>query len=77
MKDDSFNLETLGAFSNSPLTLSDCDLAPPGLTPASSGSDHSVPDLQVTGLYTTYTTLDPVTSAQYISASGTKPIALL
>ncbi|XP_066466009.1 forkhead box protein N4 [Tiliqua scincoides] len=74
MKDESFSLETLGAFSNSPLTLSDCDLAPPGLTPASSGSDRSIPDLQVTGLYAT---LDPVSSAQYISAPGTKPIALL
>ncbi|KFV51208.1 Forkhead box protein N4, partial [Tyto alba] len=41
MKDDSFSLDTLGAFSNSPLHLSDCDLGTPGLTPVSSGSDHS------------------------------------
>ncbi|XP_062999998.1 forkhead box protein N4 [Elgaria multicarinata webbii] len=77
MKDESFSLETLGAFSNSPLTLSDCDLAPSGLTPVSSGNNHSFSDLQVTGLYTTYTTLDTVSSAQYISAQGNKPIALL
>ncbi|KFZ60617.1 Forkhead box protein N4, partial [Antrostomus carolinensis] len=37
MKDDSFSLDTLGAFSNSPLHLSDCDLGTPGLTPVSSG----------------------------------------
>uniref|UniRef100_A0A8B9T8W4 Forkhead box N4 n=1 Tax=Anas platyrhynchos TaxID=8839 RepID=A0A8B9T8W4_ANAPL len=68
MKDDSFSLDTLGAFSNSPLHLSDCDLGTPGLTPASSGSDHSFSDLQVTGLYTTYT---------YMNPQGNKPIALL
>ncbi|XP_054852844.1 forkhead box protein N4 [Eublepharis macularius] len=77
MKDESFNLETLGAFSNSPLALSDCDLIPAGLTPISSSSDRSFADLQVTGLYTTYTTLDTVSSAQYISTQGNKPIALL
>nr|XP_056715158.1 forkhead box protein N4 [Euleptes europaea] len=77
MKDESFSLETLGAFSNSPLTFADCDLIPPGLTPISSSSDRSFADLQVTGLYTTYTTLDTVSSAQYISAQGNKPIALL
>nr|XP_009935574.1 PREDICTED: forkhead box protein N4 [Opisthocomus hoazin] len=32
MKDDGFSLDTLGAFSNSPLHLSDCDLGPPSLT---------------------------------------------
>ncbi|XP_008492076.1 forkhead box protein N4 [Calypte anna] len=77
MKDDSFSLDTLGAFSNSPLHLSDCDLGTPGLTPASSGSEHSCSDLQVTGLYTTYTTLDNVAAAQYMNPQGNKPIALL
>ncbi|XP_032086018.1 forkhead box protein N4 [Thamnophis elegans] len=76
-KDDSFNLETLGAFSNSPLALSDCDLAPASLPPASSASDHSFADLQVTGLYTTYATLDAVSPAQYRGPQGNKPIALL
>ncbi|NXY90256.1 FOXN4 protein, partial [Alcedo cyanopectus] len=72
MKDDSFSLDNLGAFSNSPLHLSDCELATPGLTPVSS----SFSDVQVTGLYTTYTTLDNVT-AQYMNPPGNKPIALL
>lgn len=77
MKDESFNLDTLGAFSNSPLRLSDCDLGTAGLTPVSSSSDLSFSDLQVTGLYTTYTTLDTV-SSQYMSTQGNnKPIALL
>ncbi|NWX72210.1 FOXN4 protein, partial [Alca torda] len=77
MKDDSFSLDTLGAFSNSPLHLSDCDLGTPGLTPVSSGSDHSFSDLQVTGLYTTYTALDNVAAAQYMNPQGNKPIPLL
>ncbi|XP_059341347.1 forkhead box protein N4 [Ammospiza nelsoni] len=77
MKDDSFSLDTLGAFSNSPLHLSDCELGTPGLTPASSGSDRSFSDLQVTGLYTTYTTLDNVAAAQYVNPQGNKPIPLL
>ncbi|KAL8180014.1 UNVERIFIED_CONTAM: Forkhead box protein N4, partial [Gekko kuhli] len=81
MKDESFSLETFGAFSNSPLTFTDCDLIPSGLTPVSGGggggSDRSFADLQVTGLYTTYTTLDTVSSAQYMSTQGNKPIALL
>ncbi|NWU75363.1 FOXN4 protein, partial [Onychorhynchus coronatus] len=77
MKDESFSLDTLGAFSTSPLHLSDCDLGTPGLTPVSSGSDHSFPDLQVTGLYTTYTTLDNVAAAQYMTPQGNKPIPLL
>ncbi|XP_036383866.1 forkhead box protein N4 [Megalops cyprinoides] len=77
MKDESFNLETLGAFNNSPLRLSDCELGAPGLTPASSSNNLSFSDLQVTGLYTTYTSLDTV-SSQYMSAQGSsKPIALL
>ncbi|XP_069070855.1 forkhead box protein N4 [Pleurodeles waltl] len=77
MKDDSFNLDSLGAFSNSPLHLSDCDLGTTGLTPVSSGSEQSFSDFQVTGLYTTYTTLDAVSSPQYLNAQGNKPIALL
>ncbi|XP_029427464.1 forkhead box protein N4 [Rhinatrema bivittatum] len=77
MKDDSFNLDTLAAFSNSPLQLSDCDLGTASLTPVSSGSDQSFSDLQVSGLYTTYTTLDNVSSSQYLNAQGNKPIALL
>ncbi|KFQ44927.1 Forkhead box protein N4 [Nestor notabilis] len=78
MKDDSFSLDTLAAFSTSPLHLSDCDLGTPGLTPVSSGSDHSFSDVQVTGLYTTYTTLDNVAAAaQYMNPQGNKPIALL
>ncbi|XP_027545134.1 forkhead box protein N4 isoform X4 [Neopelma chrysocephalum] len=77
MKDESFSLDTLGAFSTSPLHLSDCDLGTPGLTPVSSSSDRSFPDLQVTGLYTTYTTLDNVAAAQYMTPQGNKPIPLL
>uniref|UniRef100_A0A803VHI0 Forkhead box N4 n=1 Tax=Ficedula albicollis TaxID=59894 RepID=A0A803VHI0_FICAL len=77
MKDDSFSLDTLGAFSNSPLHLSDCELGTPGLTTVSSGSDRSFSDLQVTGLYTTYTTLDNVAAAQYMNPQGNKPIPLL
>ncbi|NWU96798.1 FOXN4 protein, partial [Upupa epops] len=77
MKDDSFSLDTLGAFSNSPLHLSDCDLGTPGLTPVYGGSDHSFADVQVTGLYTTYTALDNVAAAQYMNPQGNKPIALL
>lgn len=77
MKDESFNLESLGAFGSSPLALSDCDLAPAGIAPASSGSDHAFPDVQMTGLYATYTALDTVSSVQYRSSQGNKPIALL
>ncbi|KAJ7309854.1 hypothetical protein JRQ81_007928 [Phrynocephalus forsythii] len=78
MKDESFSLETLGAFSSSPLALSDCDLTPSGLTPVSSGSEHGFPDVQVTSLYTTYAALDTVSSAaQYRSSQGSKPITLL
>ncbi|XP_060537663.1 forkhead box protein N4-like [Pantherophis guttatus] len=76
-EDDSFNLDALGAFSNSPLALSDCDLAPASLPPAPCASDHSFADLQVTGLYTTYATLDAVSPTQYRSPQGNKPIALL
>ncbi|KAM4710489.1 forkhead box protein N4 isoform 1-T3 [Discoglossus pictus] len=77
MKDESFSLDTLGAFSNSPLQLSDCDLGTIGLTPVSSSSDHSFSDFQVTSLYTTYATLDNVQSSQCVTGPGNKPIALL
>ncbi|XP_043924451.1 forkhead box protein N4 isoform X2 [Protopterus annectens] len=76
MKDESFSLDALGAFSNSPLGLSDCDLGTAGLTPVSSASGQSFSDFQVTGLYTTYAPLDNVAS-QYINSQGNKPIALL
>ncbi|XP_066458066.1 forkhead box protein N4 [Eleutherodactylus coqui] len=77
MKDDSFNLDTLAAFSNSPLQLSDCDLGTIGLTPVSSSSDHSFTDFQVTSLYTTYANLDNSTPSQCVTGQGNKPIALL
>uniref|UniRef100_A0A8D2Q8I4 Forkhead box N4 n=1 Tax=Varanus komodoensis TaxID=61221 RepID=A0A8D2Q8I4_VARKO len=77
IKDESFSLESLSAFCGSPLALSDCDLAPAGLGPAPSANGHSFSDLQVTGLYTTYTTLDSVSPTQYLGAQGNKPIALL
>ncbi|XP_006640273.1 forkhead box protein N4 [Lepisosteus oculatus] len=77
MKDESFNLESLGAFSNSPLRLSDCELGTSGMTPVSGGSDLSFSDLQVTGLYTTYTTLDSVSSQCMNTQGSNKPIALL
>ena len=76
MKDDGFSLDTLGAFSNSPLHLSDCDLGTPSLT-TPAPSDRSFSDVQVTGLYTTYTTLDNIAAAQYMNPQGNKPIALL
>ncbi|ELW63812.1 Forkhead box protein N4 [Tupaia chinensis] len=80
MKDEGFSLDTLGAFGDSPLG---CDLGASGLTPVSGGSDQSFPDLQVTGLYTTYSTPDsvgasaPTASSQYLGTPGNKPIALL
>ncbi|XP_068127583.1 forkhead box protein N4 [Hyperolius riggenbachi] len=77
MKDESFNLDTLAAFSNSPIQLSDCDLGTIGLTPVSSSSDHSFTDFQVTSLYTTYANLDNVTASQCVAGPGNKPIALL
>ncbi|XP_053325112.1 forkhead box protein N4 [Spea bombifrons] len=77
MKDESFNLETLGAFGTSPLQLSDYDLGTIGLTPVSSSSDHSFSDLQVTSLYTTYATMDNVPPSQCVAGPGNKPIALL
>lgn len=79
MKEDSFSLETLGAFGDSPLG---CDLGAPSLTPVSGNGDQSFPNVQVTGLYASYSTPDSVapvvaTSAQYLGTPGNKPIALL
>ncbi|XP_007180157.2 forkhead box protein N4 [Balaenoptera acutorostrata] len=80
IKDEGFSLDTLGAFGDSPLG---CELGASGLTPVSGGSDQSFPDLQVTGLYTTYSTPDSAatsaasSSSQYLGAPGNKPIALL
>ncbi|XP_004779166.1 forkhead box protein N4 [Mustela putorius furo] len=80
MKDGGFSLDTLGAFGDSSLG---CELGASGLTPVSGGSDQSFPDLQVTGLYASYSTPDSVTasattsSSQYLGAPGNKPIALL
>ncbi|XP_034025353.1 forkhead box protein N4 [Thalassophryne amazonica] len=77
MKDDSFNLDALGTFSNSPLRLSDCDLGTLGLPPASSGANLPPSDVQVTGLYTSYSSQDCL-STQYIgTAANSKPIVLL
>lgn len=77
MKDDSFNLDALGTFSNSPLRLSDCDLGTANIPPASSGANVPLSDVQVTGLYTSYTSQDPL-SSQYMGApANSKPIALL
>ncbi|XP_008568004.1 PREDICTED: forkhead box protein N4 [Galeopterus variegatus] len=80
MKDEGFSLDTLGTFGDSPLG---CDLGASGLTPVSCGSNQSFPALQVTGLYTTYSTQDSVaaaattSSSQYLGTPGNKPIALL
>ncbi|XP_036860189.2 forkhead box protein N4 isoform X3 [Manis javanica] len=80
MKEEGFSLDTLGAFGDSPLG---CDLGASGLTPIPGSSDQSFPDLQVTGLYTAYSTPDSVpasvatSSSQYLGAQGNKPIALL
>ncbi|KAG8455713.1 hypothetical protein GDO86_001776 [Hymenochirus boettgeri] len=77
MKDESFSLDTLGAFSNSPLQLSDCDLGTIGLTPVTTSSTHSFSDFQVTSLYTAYPTMDNVAPSQCVTGPGNKPIALL
>lgn len=79
MKEDSFSLDTLGAFGDSPLG---CDLGAPSLTPVSGSSDQSFPDVQVTGLYAAYSAADSAapsvaTPAQYLGTPGNKPIALL
>ncbi|XP_062874175.1 forkhead box protein N4 [Trichomycterus rosablanca] len=71
MKDDSFNLEALGSFSNSPLRLSDCDLDTVGATPVSGAGE-----IPFSGVYTSYSTVDAF-SNQYISTQGGgKPIVL-
>lgn len=79
MEDEGFSLDAPGAFGDSPLG---CELGSSGLTPVSGGGDQSFPDLQVTSLYTAYSTPDSVTTAaaassQYLGAPGNKPIALL
>uniref|UniRef100_A0A4W5MLI4 Forkhead box N4 n=1 Tax=Hucho hucho TaxID=62062 RepID=A0A4W5MLI4_9TELE len=79
MKDDSFNLEALGTFSNSPLRLSDCDIGTMtgSLPPVYSGGSMPFSDLQVTGLYTSYAALDTL-SSQYMGTPGnSKPITAL
>ncbi|KAK3514808.1 hypothetical protein QTP70_032431 [Hemibagrus guttatus] len=71
MKDDSFNLDALGSFSNSPLRLSDCDLEGVGTTPVSSAAE-----IPFSGIYTSYSTVDGLTN-QYINTQGSsKPIVL-
>ncbi|XP_068594717.1 forkhead box protein N4 [Brachionichthys hirsutus] len=77
MKDDSFNLDALGTFSNSPLRLSDCDLGTASLPPVSSGANMPLSEVQVTGLYTSYASQDPLSSQYIITAANSKPIALL
>ncbi|TNN56676.1 Forkhead box protein N4 [Liparis tanakae] len=74
MKDDSFNLEALGTFSNSPLRLSDCDLGSGHLSSVSTGAGLPLSD--VTGLYAAYAAQDHL-SSQYLGAPPNKPIALL
>lgn len=81
MKEESFSLDTLGAFGDSPLG---CDLGTPSLTPVSGSGDQPFPDVQVTGLYAAYSTATAdsvapsvVNSAQYLGTPGNKPIALL
>uniref|UniRef100_A0A672PK35 Forkhead box N4 n=1 Tax=Sinocyclocheilus grahami TaxID=75366 RepID=A0A672PK35_SINGR len=77
MKDDSFNLEALGTLSNSPLRLSDCDLDTGNVTPVSNAGGLPYPDLQVTGLYSSYSAVDAL-SNQYMNTQGaSKPIVLL
>nr|XP_020449970.1 forkhead box protein N4 isoform X2 [Monopterus albus] len=77
IKDDSFNLDALGTLSNSPLRLSDCDLVTANLPPASTGANLPLSDVQVTGLYASYTSQEPL-SSQYMGApASSKPIALL
>ncbi|XP_068167309.1 forkhead box protein N4 isoform X1 [Antennarius striatus] len=77
MKDDSFNLDALGTFSNSPLRLSDCDLGTASLPPVSSGANMPLSEVQVMGLYTSYASQDPLSSQYIITPANSKPIALL
>lgn len=80
MKEDSFSLDTLEAFGDSPLG---CNLGAPNLIPVSGSGDQSFPDVQVTGLYAAYSTTadgmasSAANSAQYLGTPGNKPIALL
>lgn len=75
MKDDSFNLDALGSFSNSPLRLSDCDLGSANVPLVSSSANLS--DVQVTGLYTSYPTQDNPSSQYMGTGTNSKPIILL
>lgn len=77
MKDDSFNLDALGTLSNSPLRLSDCDLGGTALPPMSTGANMPLSDVQVTGLYTSYPSQDPLSSQYMITVANSKPIAPL
>uniref|UniRef100_A0A8C1QHE3 Forkhead box N4 n=1 Tax=Cyprinus carpio TaxID=7962 RepID=A0A8C1QHE3_CYPCA len=77
MKDDSFNLEALGTLSNSPLRLSDCDLDTGNVTPVSNAGGLPYPDLQVTGLYSSYSAVDALSNQYLNTQGGTKPIVLL
>ncbi|TRY55652.1 hypothetical protein DNTS_008845 [Danionella cerebrum] len=77
MKDDSFNLESLGTLSNSPLRLSDCDLDTGNGTPVSTTGGLQYPELQVTGLYSSYTNVDAIAHPYINTQGGTKPIVLL
>ncbi|XP_008333742.1 forkhead box protein N4 [Cynoglossus semilaevis] len=77
MKDDSFNLDALGTITNSPLRLSDCDLGTTNNPPAPTGVNLPLSDLQVTGLYTSYTSQDPLTTQYLNTPVNNKPIALL
>uniref|UniRef100_A0A672JJB8 Forkhead box N4 n=1 Tax=Salarias fasciatus TaxID=181472 RepID=A0A672JJB8_SALFA len=77
MKDDSFNLDALGTFSNSPLRLSDCDLGTASLHGPSSGAGLPLADVQVTGLYASYTSQDPLSSQCMGASANSKPIVLL
>ncbi|XP_030272910.1 forkhead box protein N4 [Sparus aurata] len=77
MKDDSFNLDALGTFSNSPLRLSDCDLGTANLPPVSAGANMPLSDVQVTGLYTSYASQDHLSSQYMVTQANSKPIALL
>ncbi|TSR04331.1 Forkhead box protein N4 [Bagarius yarrelli] len=71
MKDDSFNLEDLGSFSNSPLHFSDCDLECVNQTPVS-----STEEIPFSGVYTSYNTVDGFPN-QYINTQGSsQPIVL-
>uniref|UniRef100_A0A3P8W6Q7 Forkhead box N4 n=1 Tax=Cynoglossus semilaevis TaxID=244447 RepID=A0A3P8W6Q7_CYNSE len=77
MKDGSFNFDALGTITNSPLRLSDCDLGTTNNPPALTGVNLPLSDVQVTSLYTSYTSQDPLTSQYLNTPVNNKPIALL